>query len=268
MTTRLYYENDTLDIQTGRIHQPLQTFTPDAAWGVTTGFVRRWLTKNKLVSPLDNTTFTETSATAVNRLCVQFVSLGRLAAQTITGTVKGQIRWSETATDADFDAQLVIRVIAPDGTVRGTLLAAHSSALSSEFVTADTNRKVPLAALSPVTLSSVVCQDGDLLVVEVGYRAYNTTTTSKGGRISWGSNGSGDYAEDETSTSGTLNPWLEFSSNLSFLDELEVTQIAVEASYGPDDDATRHLITQVAVEGSYYNDEGWWELGTGVQPWS
>lgn len=151
----------------------------------------------------------------VNLNVARFVSLP-LAAQEVSGTVKGQMMAAEDDSDIDAMAQLVIRVLASDGvTVRGTLLAAHAEALSSEFnAPALRNRKFPLAALSPASLSPVAAQAGDRLVFEVGFRAVGASTGDATARI--GDNGAGDLPEDETGTDATLNPWIEMSQDLTF----------------------------------------------------
>src|SRR5690348_7507845 len=49
--------------------------------------------------------------------------IGPLAAQTISGTVKGQMRASESATGANANHALAIKIVKPDGTDRGVLLS-------------------------------------------------------------------------------------------------------------------------------------------------
>jgi hypothetical protein len=167
----------------------------------------------------------------------QFIS-PPVAAQTITGTVKGQIRVREGFESQDLRAQLVIRVIAPDGTVRGTLVDFSTNALSSEFA-ADAglpNRKFPLAAISPVTMTSVAAQAGDRIVVEVGARAHATGGGGPGDSIQFrfGDASATDLAEDETTTQDH-NPWIEFSNSITLQnDNWEVVSEDTPA----DDDAS------------------------------
>jgi hypothetical protein len=140
-----------------------------------------------------------------------------LAAQTISGTVKSIIRCSESNVAADFRSQLSIRVVSGDGgTVRGTLLALDESTLSNEWATSLTNRKFPLNwSGAGVTLSSVTVQNGDRIVVEVGYRAHNTSATSYTGNVEAGDSAAQDCVENETDVL-QYNPWIEFSQNLLF----------------------------------------------------
>lgn len=174
-------------------------------------------------APFVNTS-SETTAAILNKLNVQLIArLG--AAQTITGTVKGYALFSESDTAQDCRVQCEIRVIAEDGTVRGTLLAADAGALSSEFVTAPTNRRIPLLAATN-TLTSVNAQAGDFLVVEIGHRTHVASATSYNVTLRWHDDpATGDLPEDETSTSTTLAPWIEFSQNLILSDSLDPLQL-------------------------------------------
>jgi len=214
MATRFYF----IDGVTGT-PPTLLVPTFDAAWGDTEDAVRRWLSDidEPFSDAFETLTGDEAVATSpLDVLVAQFISGPLEGAQTITGTVKGQIRASEANIDADYRAQVVIRVVSRDGTsVTGTLLAADTSALSSEFATALTNRKFPLAASSPVTLSSVSAVDGDRIVIEVGFRSHNAHTTSRLGSLRIGRASATDLAEDETTTTDN-NPWLEFSQILTF----------------------------------------------------
>lgn len=161
---------------------------------------------------------TETSSSStLDALVGQFVS-EPLAAQNISGDVKGVIRAMQSTADSDMRAQMVIRVLSYDfQTVRGTLLAHDVSALTSEFALTLTNRKFPLAWTgSGATLTSVAAQDGDRLVIEVGFRAHNTSTANRTGSLDFGDSSGSDLAEDEVSTTQG-NPWIEFSATLTFL---------------------------------------------------
>lgn len=180
----------------------------DSAWDTTTSADRlRMRTSRQSTAQTNKAGPADTSVTVQNLLIRQYVSDRLDGAQTITGTVKGQIRAYESSTAADMRAQVVIRVIADDGTVRGTLLAADSGALVSEFSTSATNRRFPTTVGQ--TLTSVDALDGDRIVVEIGARAHNTVTTSYTPTAVFG-DAATDLAEDETSTAANA-PWIEFS---------------------------------------------------------
>lgn len=137
---------------------------------------------------------------------------GPLKAQTISGTVKGQVRAAEGGATNDIRAQMQIRVLSADGaTARGTALARDTSALSNEFATALTNRKFPKGwAGAGAALTDVAAQDGDWLVIEVGARL---GASSGSFSLRFGCAGNGDLPEDEIET-GDLRPWVEFSADL------------------------------------------------------
>jgi hypothetical protein len=163
---------------------------------------------------------TETTAAILNKQHVQLISMP-LAAQTITGTVKGYALFSESDAAQDCRVQCEIRIISQAGTVRGTLLAADTGALSSEFVATPTNRRIPLLAATN-TLTSVSAQEGDYLVVEIGHRTHVASGTSYTATVRWQDNpGSTDLPEDETDTDATKAPWLEFSQTLILNDTFD-----------------------------------------------
>lgn len=155
-----------------------------------------------------------TGAGTQNRLIWQHVS-APLAPGTLSGTVKGQCRALETNTTDDYWPQMNIRLVSFDGTViRGTAMALHTNAISSELATSLTNRKFPLAALSPFTLSSLTITAGDRLCIERGWRQSSTSVANGG--VSSRSGAASDMPEDEAATN-VFNDWVEFSQNLVFL---------------------------------------------------
>lgn len=166
-------------------------------------------------------------------LMAQFISPTLDGAQTISGTLKGQMCAEESNSLADFCSQLTAYVVSGDGlTVRGVLLAHDTSALSSEWATADTNRKFPRGGAQTVT--NVSASDGDRIVIEVGYRSHNTVSTSRSGILTWGTARQDlemdvDLPEDETDTNNlTKAAWFEFSLDIVFDTSLRATQEVVE----------------------------------------
>lgn len=145
----------------------------------------------------------------------QYVS-DPIGAQTITGTVKGQVICMETANSNNLMAQLLIKVVSNDGgTVRGTALAHNTAALSNEFALTLTNRKYPRGwSGAGTTLTDVTAQDGDRIVIEVGKRQESTNSSSTL-NVQLGDDGGTDLPEDETDTTTTKNPWIEFSMTIA-----------------------------------------------------
>jgi hypothetical protein len=228
------------------------TPTPDGAWEVTSGFVRRMLEETKLeaAAPANSaiTTTLNVPAGAVDVLINQHISAPLSGNQTIAGAIKGQMRALESNAAADLRAQCVIWVMKPDGTSRGTLVAASASALASEFATGTAaNREFPLG--SPVTPSSVAALDGDRIVVETGYRKHENATTSRTGTVVIGSTAGGtDLPEDESTTTNNV-PWIEFADTLVFqATQVRVSQLGVEAAYIGDPEAR---VSQLGVEVVY-----------------
>lgn len=168
----------------------------------------------------------ETTSSRTNILLAQ-MCVPLLAEQTISGTVKGQIRALESSAAADQHLLLHVRIVGTDATERGTLFSSASNASTSvdvagtdtyELDTVATNRKLPPGwSGAGASLSSVDAEAGDLLVIEIGYRSTNTVTTSYTGTIHLGSTSTTDLTEDETETAD-YGPWLEFSQTLTFLD--------------------------------------------------
>lgn len=224
--------------------------TFDASWETTTSAVRRTLALTKY-GPVQQeasalTATTNTPAGAVDRLLAQFVSAPLSANATISGAIKGQIMANESNAAADLRMQAVIWVRKADGTSRGTLIASNAGALASEWATSGTNRKIPLGGSTIPT--SVNALTTDRIVVELGFRKHESATTSRTGTIQFGNpTGGTDFPEDETDTTGTKVPWIEFADNLTFTGAIErVTQDVIEVMGLPTDAVER--ITQHVVE--------------------
>jgi hypothetical protein len=217
--------------------------TPDAAWEHTTRVLRRQLHPARGRSRMhdgsgifggfsarDDLSYSGISS-GDDLLWYQFIS-PPLAAQTISGTVKGQLRVAEGSTSDDERAQVVIRVVSGDGTtVRGTLLGPDTGALSSEFGTSATNRRFPRGGAQ--TMTSVAAQAGDRIVVEIGCRHHGTTTSSNPLAVV-GDAAASDLPEDETTTSNS-NGWIEFSNAIQLHSTLGNWELAAE---GPSDDGS------------------------------
>lgn len=142
---------------------------------------------------------------------------GPIKAQSIGGTVKGQMGAREGSTAADARSQCTIRVIAPDGsTVRGTLLAMDTAALANEFVVdATTPRNIAVPRGGATALSTVQAFDGDYIVIEFGFRNHGTNTGGVRIRAPGGDASNGDLPENETTTPVTnYRGWFEFSQDI------------------------------------------------------
>lgn len=194
-----------------------------SGWGVVpTGAGRGKTSTTKANTALTTETaanFAETSTSVVNVLHRQYVS-DPLAAQTISGTFSAVVRALESATAANANLQVILRVVSFDGTVeRGVLYAGHTAAntatvnvLGQEFPTTLGTRIIP----SGTALSSVSAQANDRLVLELGARHDNTSATSYNTTFNLGDpTATADFSlVSGTTTAG--DPWIELSGNLTF----------------------------------------------------
>jgi hypothetical protein len=216
MVTRLYLPN-----QTG----PDPSISPafSATWGGVANAIRgipnTAKEQNTTLASNNSALYVETSASAINVLHQQFVSVP-LNAQVISGTYSAVVRGGSDASTALASLQAVLKVVSNDGaTVRGTLYAGHSAAANStagalgqNWATATQTRIIPAGT----ALTTVTAQAGDRLVIELGHRFTNTTTTSQGGWMVFGDTTAvGDFALTAGLTT-SLNPWLELSGDISF----------------------------------------------------
>lgn len=132
-----------------------------------------------------------------------------------TDTVKGQVRGYESTAAADARAQLVIRVMAADSTVRATLLDFDTNVLSSEFDAVNhINRKFPRGGAVNLQADYTTVA-GDYLVMEFGFRKHATAAATVG--LSFGDRGTydqGPLGENETD-SAFKYPWIEFTTDLT-----------------------------------------------------
>jgi hypothetical protein len=148
---------------------------------------------------------------------------------------------------------MVVRVLSGDGsTVRGTLIASDTTALSNEMSTSMTNRKFPVGWID-TTPTPVNALDGDRIVIEVGVRRYGVTWALDSFDVGSAYNVS-DCLEDETGTAA-YNPWIEFADNLVFRSfDARMTQTSAEAIYTPDSSLIDARITQANAEVVYLPD--------------
>ena len=100
-------------------------------------------------------------------------------------------------------------------------------------------------------------QDGDYLVVEIGARAFNASTSSMGFscRLQDGATVA-DLPEDETTTDD-LCPWIEFSQDLLFQDKVQIYHALAQVEYTiPPDFQVYQVLAQVEYEVGHYTYNG------------
>jgi hypothetical protein len=146
---------------------------------------------------------------------------GPLGHQVISGTVKGQMQGLEGTDPANATLAIGIKIVTASGADRAILLPAptgdfYTSGRPPEFVASDvgveTNRRMlTVGGATPITLTPQTSENGDYLVIELGFRF--SATLNYGVLIFVGDPMSGDLPEDDSETSA-LAPWIEFSEGL------------------------------------------------------
>jgi hypothetical protein len=210
-----------------RIHLP-RALTTDIYPAVESSWERytSTITRYPCGVPKQGTAFGEVSYYEINvaaqydMMVVQYIS-GPLRAQTISGTVKGQIQARQSSVDADFCMAMVIKVVTAVGITRGVLLSYFPNTITTELaVGVPVNRHCPPEATA---LTELAIEEGDRLVIEIGVRSFNTLTTTQYAYITVGDAAAADLPEDETETE-YLNPWVEFSDTLAW--QVETAYVA------------------------------------------
>ena len=207
MATRLYFPSTgTPDV--------LPTINNGGEWEHSNG-VRRPLVTRLGSSALSTDAYAPDAAdhlTNGDALIYQYVLTDKLSAHTISGqTVKWQFQCLEAHTNNNLFLTLKIFVCGNDGTIKETLLAIRRDA--TEVATSLTNRG------DSANISSATVEADDRIVVEIGLGG--TPASASGvqghnGSIRFGeSASSGDLPEDDSTTTTTYRPWLEFANTLA-----------------------------------------------------
>ena len=193
-----------------------------------------------LVTSKSNTalaTLTHAEAVATNPAqnpVAQFISGTLDVDQTITGTFSGILFGSESSASANASLQVVVRVVSGDGAIeRGVLYSGHATANSttvadawgSEFGTANSTRTMPIT-----NVTSVNALAGDRIVVEVGSRNSNSSTTSYSTTLQFGDpTATSDYARTAGLTTAG-DGWIELSQTVTLGTPASVTVHAAKTN--------------------------------------
>lgn len=228
MATRVYFAIDTA---------PATPSSWSAGWNKTTGTV-----SGKLVLSAGGSATNQgiSQTNAASGTSGHFTAAWRaisapLAAQTISGNVKGQLFGSEAAGTDNYTAAFAIKVIKSDNSDRGVLLAVSASDDTSAtppelVVTTATNRSLQDASENTsIALSSLAVSAGDRLVIEGGFRQASTSTNQGRATPTNCDPASADLPEDNTTTTATSNGWVEFSNSVEFQDIVYVGSNATPA---------------------------------------
>jgi len=211
-----------------RIYLPASSAAPTitpavgAGWTATapTGFVRVRGSTTKTATALADHTSAGGTATSPSTAVFRQYIVGPLSAQTISGSITGVIRGLESATQQNGTVAINIRQVSSAGAHVNDLLAVSASdntaATPPEFgTTAATRRFQDAAEAVTLTLTSRTFTDGQYLVIEIGTRKSDTSTT-RTATLRFGDSAATDFAHTDGLTTD-LNPWVEFSANLTFM---------------------------------------------------
>lgn len=216
------------------------------AWEKTTGHMVCGMNSIKDQPGLDgpvSVASAETIGTAdYDVLLLRSVSSPLAANCNFSGTLNVMLAVQESNTDADMAYYVHAFVTQGDtDNLRGTLLANYNDLNTNEWGTTALGKALSSAA----TLTAVSALAGDRIVVEIGYRARNITTSSRTGTLYYGGNGS-DLASGGVATSGI--GYIDFSDTFTLVDNpiLRVSQFAVEALRRPTQ--PNLFVSQVAIE--------------------
>ena len=159
------------------------------------------------------------SASGVTQLDRQYVSAPISAGQVFTSGntfLKAQLQCREFNIADNTRSGLSVRIVSNDGiTTRVTLLATANYGLAgtTEFVNSVTLRNAAYANGDTVAASYTTVA-GDRLIVETGYTDNAGATVE--GQCRYGAPTGTDLPEDETTTTSTNVPWVEFSNTIVF----------------------------------------------------
>lgn len=184
----------------------------EAVWNTSASAVRRQGKDVKGASAKADVTIAEAVTTNnYDVACVQVV-IGPLGTGVLHGGWRAQVRCAESSANLNAIVQYTVKVCRPDATVRAVAYAGHANtANTNEFGTTAANRRFPRLNLTRALTSTAYCE-GDYLVVELGYRANNTSGTSMSGTLRIGESAT-DFAENDTTTTDNC-PWIEFTEGV------------------------------------------------------
>jgi len=234
---------------------PYTPATIRGAWADTGGAVTRQLSALKKSGGIITTVArAETSASNPRSVLLYRGVSGPLAAQTLSGTLDVLLGVIESNTAADMCYHLYAYITTGDSdTVRGTIVSDYLEATSNEWGTSAATSGRALAAAQAISLA---ISDGDRLVVEIGYAARNSVTTSYTGTLHYGTQLSTDGSEAPDLTAGgsatVSSGFILFSNNITeFLTDTEVREsqgmLKLLDEYDPDIRMTQDMLKMISA---------------------
>jgi len=182
------------------------TNTPSTVWDQTAGAATGKLLGSTRAGSNTGVTVAETSTSnTFDSLLGQWISAPFTSSGTMQGSYQVCYALSETDPAADAIPVIVLKVVSGDGlTVRGTVTSALGSSelgQTGNAFTLNANGNLPVAS-----------QVGDRLVLELGWRATNTVTTSQSATMRYGGTSTTDLLSGDVGTDATTrSPWVQFA---------------------------------------------------------
>jgi hypothetical protein len=216
------------------------------AWDKTTGHMVCGMNAVKDLSglggPLSIGIAETVNTTDYDVLLLRCVSAPLAANCNFAGALNVMIGVQESATDADLAYYIHVFVTQGDtDTVRGTLLANYADPNTNEWGTTALGKALTAAQ----SLSAVSALTGDRIVVEIGYRSRNTTTSTRTGTLYYGGNGS-DLISGGAAAGGV--GYFDFSDTFTLADNpvMRVSQLIPETVRRPSQPSL--FLSQLAIE--------------------
>ncbi len=200
VSTRFYMQNAAPDFAT--------VVTNRGAWNNTASVLQRKLSRTK-AGVIASKAVAETSATNNwDVLLLKLVSEPIPTAQTIAGT----LTWVAGALESNANMNAFWHVhayvtVGDTDALRGTLVTDYTETVNEWPTTA-----VGTGPVGPLVLTPVAISANDRIVIEVGYVARNTSTTSRTGTVWYGGTNATDLTVNGDET--TFPGWWEFDSSL------------------------------------------------------
>jgi PAS domain-containing protein len=203
MSTRFYYPSSWTAVGS-------TAYT--AIWSQQTGVLRRQLWRGKFNATYACHSISEltTTASAYNYIARQYISEPISGSQFINGYVRGVMPARSSSASQAAKAALRVFIVDSAMAVRGTLYTSANSGVGNAFNTALRNIYMP----SSSAVTSLTTQNGDRLVVEMGFYPANVTSTAYYTQL-WFGTPSSDCNYNETDTA-SYAPWIELNSNIMF----------------------------------------------------
>lgn len=209
--TRFYFPSSTT-----------QSMTPafDSMWEQTGSAARRLMVTTKSNTALAGTSISDSAATGTEDvLHRQYIAVNNPFTRhgTLSGTFSFAMRPSEGNAAADAYLQIVVKIIKPDGTLRGVAYAGHTAttvvttggAVNCELPTGNQSRY-----LLNIALTDTAYQAGDILVVELGARYNQATATTYTTAVRTGDpTGTVEHTMTNADAADRV-PFIEFSQEL------------------------------------------------------